>query len=200
MTRRSHDHNCFLCSFSACEDNICCLLIKSQVASISVWTELRAGPRLARSAVAAVWLMAERVQDALWLLQIGTAETWQQKCSELHTHISFFSPLNTKPQAEHPTMGGLLPTCPSHLVGAATCQMSFPSARNVAASIQRLLELNFSCHVGSVYIDLAKECNRLNLAGISEVLLSSNSSVFTTTWVVGNSSLISEVTPQLRSV
>lgn len=156
VTRRSHDHYCFLCSFSACEDNICCLLIKSQVASISVWTELRAGPRLARSAVAAVWLMAERVQDALWLLQIGTAETWQQKCSELHTHISFFSPLNTKPQAEHPTMGGLLPTCPSHLVGAATCQMSFPSARNVAASIQRLLELNFSCHVGSVYIDLAK--------------------------------------------
>lgn len=128
---------------------------------MSVWTELRAGPRLACSAVAAVWLMAERVQDALWLLQIGTAETWQQKCSELHTHISFLSPLNTKPQAEHPTMGGLLPTCPSHLVGAATCQMSFPSTRNVAASIQRLLELNFSCHVDSVCIDLAKERNRV---------------------------------------
>lgn len=48
------------------------------------------------SAATAVWLMPELVQDTLWLLQIGTAETWQQKCSELHTHISFFSPLNTK--------------------------------------------------------------------------------------------------------
>lgn len=161
VTGRSHDQNCFLCSSSAREGNSCCLLIKSQVALISVWTELRVGPRLACSAVAAVWLMAERVQDALWLLQIGTAETWQQKCSELHTHISFFSPLNTKPQAEHPTMGGLLPTCPSYLVGAATCQMSFASARNVAASTQRSLELNFSCLVGSVDIDLATECNRL---------------------------------------
>lgn len=69
------------------------------------------------SAIAGVWLMAERVQDAPWLLQIGTAETWQQKCSKLHTrgtytyrtytHFFFlFFPLNTEPQAEHPRMGG----------------------------------------------------------------------------------------------
>lgn len=56
--------------------------------------------------------MAERVQDAPSLLQIGTAETWQEKSSKPHTHtyivnvqtLLFFS-LNTKPQAEHPRMG-----------------------------------------------------------------------------------------------
>lgn len=38
------------------------------------------------SAMAGDWLMAERVQDAPSLLQIGTAETWQEKSSKLHTH------------------------------------------------------------------------------------------------------------------
>lgn len=93
------------------------------------------------SAMAGDWLMAEQVQDAPWLLQIGTAESWQWKCCETHTHthtyrtytththshLFFFS--YTRPMTEYPRMGRLSPTCPPHLVDGWTCQVSFLNAR-----------------------------------------------------------------------
>lgn len=127
----------FLGSFSACWHDSCNLLIKSWAALIPCWTELRA--------LAQPWRLSDWWPSRSWTL-CGCCRLAQQKPgsrSALNcTHTFHFSaPSTPKPQAEHPTMGGLLPTCPPHLVGPPTCQMLFLSARNIVANIQRLPRL-----------------------------------------------------------
>lgn len=154
MFSRSHDRNCFLGFISASWHNSCNLLVKSWAALISCYTELRASSRLAL-------VQPPRLSD--WCLSwsrtlCGCYRLAQQKPgsrSALNcTHTFHFSaPSTPKPQAEHPTMGGLLPRCPPHLVGAATCQMLFLNARNIVANIQR------PCWLHSA--DLTNVCHRL---------------------------------------
>lgn len=140
MFSRSHDRNCFLGFISASWHNSCNLWVKSWAALISCSTELRASSRLAL-------VQPPRLSD--WCLSwsrtlCGCYRLAQRKPgsrSALNcTHTFHFSaPSTPKPQAEHPTMGGLLPRCPPHLVGAATCQMLFLSARNSGEHTETLL-------------------------------------------------------------
>lgn len=137
---RSHDRNCFLGFIFASWHNSCNLLVKSWAALISCYTELRASLRLAL-------VQPPRLSDwcVSWSRTLcGCYRLAQRKPgsrSALNcTHTFHFSaPSTPKPQAEHPTMGGLLPRCPPHLVGAATCQMLFLSARNSGEHTETLL-------------------------------------------------------------
>lgn len=104
------------------------------------------------SAATAVWLMRELVQDTLWLLQIGTVETWQQKCYELHTHFIFQPPQHQNHRQNIPPWEGCCPGA-LHILSALQPAKCYFWAPGIVANIQRPCWLH--------YADLTNVCHRL---------------------------------------
>lgn len=133
LERRLVGHLCEFMTYWVCVCGCVCVCACVFFYSFSGWKH---------SAVAGVWWMATRVQDARRPLQIGPAETWQAQLRMAQAHFLWTTGETSRNRVRWRCRGGFSggvwpsQVNPTHSVAAPTCQAAPLSCQSVAVTIR----------------------------------------------------------------